>query len=110
MRVKTTIVIVGVAILAASTFSVWSHFATKQTVQSVVIQDKERIVSGKESKYLVFTDRETFENVDSILALKFNSSDVYGRINKGATCDFVVTGFRVPLFSMYRNILRANCR
>jgi hypothetical protein len=89
------------------------HFATMTTVSGVTIQDKERVVTGSgenvKSKYLIFTDVETFENVDSLLALKFNSSDVYGYVARGAKCNLTVTGFRVPLFSMYRNILDAEC-
>ena len=91
---------------------IWIHYSTMETVQAVV-QDKERITTGSgedtTSKYLIFTDAETFENTDSWLALKFNSSDVYGSIQKGQTCDFQVTGFRIPFFSSYRNILSASC-
>lgn len=102
-----------VLFLGAITFNIWSHLATMTTVSGLIVQDKERVVTGsgqdQQSKYLIFTDAETFENVDSWLALKFNSSDVYGSITVGATCEFRVTGFRVPLFSMYRNILEAKC-
>ena len=90
---------------------VWIHFSTLETVQ-VVVQDKERITSGHNnatSKYLIFTETETFENTDSWLALKFNSSDVYGSIQKGQACSFRVTGYRSPFFSRYRNILSATC-
>ena len=89
-------------------FKVWLHYATLDTVQSI-IQDKERVNDGNESRYLIFTDSETFTNEDSWLALKFNSSDVYGGIGIGQTCDFKVTGIRVPIFSWYRNILSASC-
>jgi hypothetical protein len=107
--------VIGIIVLFISimTFNIWVHFATMTTVSNLVVQDKERIVTGagdqQQSKYLIFTDKETFENVDSWLALKFNSSDVYGSITKGATCDFRVTGWRVPFLSWYRNILDANC-
>jgi len=105
--------IFAAVVLLVSTASIWIHFATKTLVSEVTIQDKERIVTGtgetQESKYLIFTDMETFENTDSWLALKFNSSDVYGAIPVGAKCDFTVTGFRVPFLSWYRNILDATC-
>ncbi len=104
---------IGVLFLGALTFNIWSHFATMTTVSGLIIQDKERVVTGsgdqQSSKYLIFTDQETFENVDSMLALKLNSSDVYGSIIEGSTCEFTVTGFRVPLLSWYRNILEATC-
>jgi hypothetical protein len=102
-----------VLFLGISTFSIWSHFATLTTVSGLIVQGKERVVTGsgdqQSSKYLIFTDAETFENVDSWLALKFNSSDVYGSIVEGSTCEFTVTGWRIPLLSWYRNILDAKC-
>lgn len=108
-------VVIGLIVLflGAITFNIWSHFATMTTVSGLIIQDKERVVTGsgqdQQSKYLIFTDQETFENVDSWLALKFNSSDVYGSITEGSTCEFRVTGWRVPFLSWYRNILEAKC-
>lgn len=90
------------------------HTMSQAEVRGVVVTDKERVTTSNSdgkvsSKYLIFTDEETFENVDSILAMKFNSSDVYGRIKRGQTCDFRVVGYRMPIFSAYRNILEAEC-
>lgn len=85
------------------------HFSTRDTVQVKVIKT-ERVSEGSNSKYLIFTENETFENVDSMLAFKFNSSDVYGRINEGAECTFDVAGKRWRILSMYRNILDATCK
>lgn len=110
MRILAYIVTALVILLLP--IKIWIHFSTLETV-SAVVQDKERITTGSgqtaESKYLIFAEGETFENTDSWLALKFNSSDVYGYIQKGQTCDFQVTGFRIPFFSSYRNILSASC-
>jgi len=93
--------------------NIWIHYATIEMVHGVVVQDKDRVTSGSgkdmKSEYLIFTDRETFKDTDSWLALKFDSSDMYGAIQKGQTCDFKVTGFRIPFFSSYRNILEATC-
>lgn len=77
----------------------------------VKVTDKERIVEtnsdGKtKSKYLIFTDHETFENTDTILFGKFNSSDLYGSIEIGKTYEMTVVGWRVPFLSMYRNVIK----
>lgn len=78
------------------------------------VTDKERIVEKSSdsvsSKYIVFTDKkadekEVFENTDSFFRLKFNSSDVQGQLKKGETYNCKVYGWRVPFFSMYRNIV-----
>lgn len=110
MKTKLTVAAVVFLIVAFLTSTVWLHFATMTTVTAEIIKTERVIGADKSSKYLVFAKDETFENVDSWLALKFNSSDVYGRIASGQTCELVVTGFRMPIFSMYRNILTANCQ
>jgi hypothetical protein len=110
---RAIVIVVALSVFMVSTIGIWMHFATMTTISGLVVQDKERVVTGsgadQESKYLIFTDQETFENVDSWLALKFNSSDVYGSIVEGSTCEFTVTGWRFPFLSWYRNILEATC-
>jgi len=60
------------------------------------------------NEYLVFTDKEVLKNVDDFWFLKFNSSDVYGRLsdNIGSTVQLKVQGFRFPILSWYRNIIK----
>lgn len=101
-------------VVAAVAFQVILAIATRDTVHGVTVKKTERVVSQSgdnqvESKYLVFTDREVFENTDTILFMKFHSSDIYGVLEKGVRCDLEVVGLRVPVFSMYRNIIDARC-
>lgn len=98
-------------IAAILCFPAISFYATKTQVAGLIVQDKDRVTAtdGTSSQYLIFTDQETFTNQDSWLAFKFNSSDVYGGIQRGQTCDFTVTGFRLPLLSWYRNIIDYSC-
>lgn len=73
---------------------------------TITVTDKERIIdkSGG-SRYLVFADDETFENTDSWMWLKFNSSDVQGSLELDHTYKVKVYGWRIPFLSMYRNIV-----
>lgn len=86
---------------------------TYDVVTNAYINDKERVVtkSGEDvsSKYMIFTDKGTFENTDYLITFKFNSSDVYGYIKRGEYCTFEVVGWRIPFLSMYQNILTAKC-
>ena len=88
------------------------HNFTRDIVVTTVI-DKERIYRGygntAESYYLVYTDAETFKNKDSLIEMKFNSSDLQGSLKEGMECTFTVVGWRVPFLSMYRNIVAASC-
>ena len=78
------------------------------------VTDKERVQYDDDSKYLVWTDSpdgssEVFENTDTLLFGKFNSSDVYGEMKIGDVCSAHVVGLRIPFFSMYRNITEVTC-
>jgi hypothetical protein len=98
--------IVGILIFVAIPAVV--NYTTNQEITGKVLKT-ERVIDGvgKSSKYIVFCENETFECVDTIWYLKFNSSDIYGGIKEGKTYKFTVVGFRIPLFSWYRNIITA---
>lgn len=106
--------IISTLIILAVVFGVLaliaSPYLTARTVEFTAT-GRERVVSGSRehvsSKYLVFTEIETFENVDCWRWLKFNSSDVQGRIVAGRKYRARVYGWRIPLVSQYRNIVTA---
>ena len=87
-------------------------YASAETL-TITVTKTDRITetsgSGKDltvtSKYLVFTENETFENTDSWLFWKFNSSDFNGKFVAGSTYKVKVAGWRIPFFSSYRNIV-----
>lgn len=83
----------------------WFTYGTK-TTETIVVAEKERIMSYENSKYLIFTEEEVFENTDTIWHGKWNSSDVYRDLKEGEAYQIEVYGFRVPFLSMYRNIIR----
>lgn len=89
------------------------HFATLDTVHGVTITGKDRVSYGSgdniSHQYLVYTDKETFKNTDTLWGMKFRSSDLQGRIKEGQVCSLKVSGFRLGLTSSYRNILSATC-
>ncbi len=69
------------------------------------VKDKERVNYGQNSKYLIFTENETFENTDELIRGKFNSSDLYGFLDVGKTYKCEVMWWRIPILSMYRNLI-----
>ena len=76
----------------------------------VTVQSKERVQLNKSnSKYLVYTlddkkESHVFEVTDSLFKLRFDSADVYNKIQPGETYEFTTGGYRIPFFSMYPNI------
>ena len=101
------VVALVVIVLCVVLSALYAH-GTKETIE-IVVTDKERIVerSGESvsSKYLVFTESETFECTDSLWHLKYDSSDQYGRMQEGKKYMVTVYGWRLPFSSTYRNIV-----
>jgi hypothetical protein len=113
MRNGRGIAILGLVGLVA-TCSAVPH-VDRETYRVTII-DTERIVesSGEttSSRYLVFTElsnggTRVFENTDSVYEMKFDSSDIQGRMKglQGQEVDIDTYGFRVPFLSMYENVL-----
>lgn len=98
------VVITGGLALILATFNL-PHFS-RETITATVKEKEVKRYGGKD-KYLIFTDKEVFEDTDSWAELKFNSSNLYGKLERGKTYDLSVYGWRIPLWSKYRNIVRA---
>ena len=95
---------IGVGILGVIGTCAGPHLV-RETLTAKVTDKEVKRYGEDDSKYLIFTDKETFENTDSLLEWKFNSSDVYGKIEKDQTYEFTVYGFRIPVLSIYRNVV-----
>lgn len=100
-----------VAFAVAAGSGIYYQTTTPETVQATVT-DKERQVKsdgdgGTTSKYIIFTDKEVFQNTDSMIRGKWRSSDLQGRVHVGCTYDFNAYGFRNGPFSIYRNVTEA---
>ena len=77
---------------------------------TLVVQDKfiKRSGAGEhaEDRYLVSTeDGRVFENTDSFVFFKWDSSNVYAKLRKGHRYRARTAGWRVPFFSMKENII-----
>lgn len=98
------IVLIGIALGVSACVSFNDHTYT------IEVTDKERVNSSDSSKYLIYGfsgDGETlvFENTDSLLRGKFDSSNVYAEIEIGKTYEVTVVGYRIPILSEYENII-----
>jgi hypothetical protein len=89
------------------------QWLTQRTIADVLIKDKQISTESDKadgkvvSTYLIYTDHGVFRNDDAGWFMKYNSSDVYGNLDKGARYTMKVYGWRIPIFSMYPNIVRA---
>ena len=76
----------------------------------LTVTDKDRINKSNTSYYLVYGDDDdgntvVLKNKDSLWRWKWNSSDIQGQLKEGKTYEITVTGYRVPIFSQYENII-----
>ena len=110
------VTLVGGAVFSLATVFGAPHLDRESYRMKIV--GAERLTSS-ESKYLVFgIDEKTaepraFENTDSTLELKFNSSTLQVKVERaeknGDTCAIDTYGWRIPLFSKYENIIGLEC-
>jgi hypothetical protein len=105
----STFVIIGVLLFVGA---IAGGFIIQKSTEKTVtfrVKDKERVQNcnsdGCDSKYLIFTDHGTFKDTDALLYFKFNSSDLYGNLERGKTYTCKVNGFRFGFTSSYQNII-----
>jgi hypothetical protein len=61
-------------------------------------------------KYMVFTTSWTYEITDSLMNMRFNSSDLFWKIESGKCYEVTIDAlsFRSGFLSSFENILEAN--
>lgn len=82
-------------------------YRMSEDVAEFTVKRTERVTYGDKSKYLVWSQEgEVFENTDTFMFMKFNSSDVYGDLENGKKVCARVAGWRNHFLSWYRNIIK----
>lgn len=109
MRKRNLIVFLIAVVIFISSIGLMTAAQLNENTYEVTILNKEVKKTSDSYKYLIFTELENgevrvFENTDSLLRWKFNSSDLYGELKEGGSFIINVYGFRIPLLSMYENI------
>lgn len=99
------ILIAIIFIICVCVIAVDLYFTLKTEYLNIVVTDKQSIVQDQRNKYLIFTEKEVFENTDTLIYWKWNSSDVYNNIKIGKPYKIKVCGVRWPVMSWYRNII-----
>jgi hypothetical protein len=101
-------VIFVVLIFVVIGFTIWEHSQQKTVTFNVRDKITKTHCDGNNScntDYLIFTDKGVYKDTDSFWFFKFNSSDVYGELQRGHYYTCKTYGFRVRFTSSYPNIL-----
>lgn len=83
------------------------HVVSKERLLEVSSNDGK---SSSSYKNFVYTDDEAYVVDDSFWNWHFRAGTVYAKIPNGpSTCKVTLSGFRSGFFSMYQNIIAAEC-
>lgn len=113
MKRKIILGVVVLTVLGLFLTNAPYQWLTQRTIDAVLVKEKQVSTesvkgTGKvESTYLIFTDHGVFRNDDAGWRLKYDSSDLYGQLDVGTKYRFTVYGWRIPIFSMYPNLVKA---
>jgi hypothetical protein len=85
-------------------------YATTGSELTIAVQEKWVKYHGDDAKYLVSdVQGEVFQITDSWLYWRWNSSDLYAKLQPGMICKVETQGWRLGFMSDYRNIITADC-
>ncbi|ESQ78824.1 DUF1523 family protein [Asticcacaulis sp. YBE204] len=98
----TILGVIAFGVVAWATIPYWSQGSAVVEVTGTTTKRQ-----GGKDQYLVFTTTGTYKNTDSLHYLKFDSSDLQGKLNRPGRYRINYYGFRVPVLSMYKNITKA---
>lgn len=102
MVVIAIILVVCMCIGAVKLISI--EYSNKETIQ-IEVKDKYIKRSGEHDTYMVVdSNNTTYQITDLAFIGKFNSTDIYNRLDIGQTYTVEVTGIRNNFMSWYRNI------
>lgn len=82
-----------------------SYAGSGSSYSSCTVEDKDRSTSDGKSVYRVYTSCGVFGVEDFLWTGSFDSADRYSSIDIGKTYDFETLGWRVPILSLFPNIL-----
>ena len=104
---KFYLFITGVVLVLIFLFGILPVMHTNDYAKLTVI---DKSYSGESDGYIVWFEDEDgtqyeFQNEDSILRGKFNSGTVQGKLKEGNKYNITTAGWRIPIFSMYPNII-----
>ena len=99
--------ILAVAVVGVLGAGVYGLYEAVNPTKDVTVTVTDKVVknSKNDSTYLIFTDKGVYEDSDSMINGKWNSSDLYNELKVGKTYTLHVRGIRNHVLSWYPNIL-----
>lgn len=99
---------VGLLIAFMLGFGVLNAFHVNEVTCTVTDKDRTTKSEGGSDMRVYTEDCGTLAVSDSLLDWHFSSSDTYASIESGNTYNFTTRGFRIPMLSMFPNVVEVN--
>ncbi len=100
------LIIIVVIIIFVAWFAYGIAYAFTTGHEEITIKDKWIKYSGEDAKYLISSeDGQVFQLTDSLVKVRFDSSNLYAEIDEGETYRINTQGWRFAFLSDYKNIL-----
>lgn len=105
-KIRLTILLI---VLLCGMIAFFPHFFRNTYVAT--ISNKYIKQDGDKKSYVVYAQLDdgsvrTFKDVNSAVEFKFNSDEIYGGLQVYRKYNIKTYGFRIPIFSVYENILK----
>lgn len=112
LKILTILIIVIIAMIFILSGCISSNISENTSTETtnetseeiIVVTDKWIKRTNDKDLYMIGTENEVFKIEDNILIGKFNSSDIYNKIEIGKQYKIQTTGMRSNFMSWYRNI------
>lgn len=101
--VPAFIVFVILMFVGIITFNITNVF--HESTETFTVTDKSVTHQDKEVIFMIFTNKTTYQVSDTLIYRRWDSADVYGKIQVGKTYRAKLQGYRVPFLSMLPNIV-----
>lgn len=100
-------IIVGIIILGIIGVAIYFEIMEYQNEETIEITVKDKYIKryGDTDLYLVASEEgDTYKIQDLLFKGKFNSTDLYNKLEVGKKYKITTTGIRLQFFSRYKNI------
>lgn len=99
--------VVGALILVALAIPACNSYSKESTLVATVC-GKEAVSNGSGHEYRVYTTEDTYAVKDHVLnGTSFRASNTYGRIEPHQVYRLTVYGWRIPVVSQFKNLVKA---
>lgn len=94
------------AFAAVALFGGAAYATITETHHVCTVESKDRATKGEKSSMRVYTTQcGVLEVTDTLWRFKWDAADRYAAIREGRTYDFTTVGFRLPILSIFPNII-----